>query len=166
MIKELAEHHCATLSTAICDDLADQQVTRISLRASGLCLLFSRPCDCATGLGCITFCARQACAIWRLLPEVSHSLARPTLVDCFLERPAKNQNDEDQRSPQHDDLPLGDCASRTDTGGHSDAGRCRQPVDVMTFAISDNNTCAQKTDSGHDALDNAAGVGAGDGVDG
>jgi len=33
---------------------------------------------------------------------------------------------------------------------------------VMTFAISDNNACAQKTDSGHDTLDNTAGVGAAD----
>src|ERR1700724_2212266 len=31
---------------------------------------------------------------------------------------------------------------------------------VMTFAISDNDACAQKPDSGHDTLDNAARVGA------
>jgi hypothetical protein len=85
---------------------------------------------------------------------------------AFSNGPPKTKMTRTSAAPQHDDLPLGDCASRTDTGGHPDAGRCRQPVDVMTFAISDNNTCAQKTDSGYDALDNAAGVGAGDGVDG
>jgi hypothetical protein len=36
---------------------------------------------------------------------------------------------------------------------------------VMTFAISDNNARAQKTDSGHDTLDNTAHVGAADRVD-
>src|SRR5215510_8625588 len=109
--------------------------------------------------------ARHRRFVRRFLPEVGRFLPRPAPVDGFLEWPAKNQNDENECSTQHDDLPLGDCASRTDTGGHPDTGCCRQPMDVMTFAISDNNACAQKTDSGHDTLDNTTRVGAADRVD-
>ena len=78
----------------------------------------------------------------------------------LFRRPAKNQNDENEKGTQHNDLPLGDGASRADTRGHPDTRCCGQPMYVMTFAISDNHACAQKSDSGHDTLDNAARVGA------
>src|ERR1700730_13552235 len=100
--------------------------------------------------------SRAAC----LLPGVGWSPTRPAPVDCSFKGPAKNQNDENEKGTQHNDLPLGDGASCADTRGHPDTGSCGQPMDVLTFAISDNDACAQKPDSGHDTLDNAARVGA------
>ena len=57
-------------------------------------------------------------------------------------------------------------ASGPDTRGYPNTGRCRQTMYVTTFVISDNNACPQKTDPGHDALENMARIGSIDRMDG
>jgi hypothetical protein len=84
----------------------------------------------------------------------------------FSNGPPKNQNDENECSTQGNDLPLGASASRPNTRGHPNTGRCRQTMYVTTFVISDNNACPQKTDPGHDALENMARIGSIDRMDG
>src|SRR6185503_19099459 len=86
---------------------------------------------------------------------------RPVLVDCFLEGPAKDQNDQNERSAQHNDLPFGNRASCPDTCSNPDAGCCSQAMDVMTSGAADNYACPQKPNPGHDALYDTARVGAG-----
>ena len=110
--------------------------------------------------------ARHPRRVARLLRRLDRLLARPVPADCLLERPAESQDDENEHGSQHDDLPLGDGASRADASGDPDTGRSRQPVYEMTFAVPDDDAGAQKSDAGHDALDDAARVGAGALVDG
>jgi hypothetical protein len=99
---------------------------------------------------CAKHRARHPRFVERLLREVTRFVARPAPVN--LERSAKNQNDENECSTQGNDLALGASASRTDTRGHPNTGRCRQTMYVTTFVISHNNACPQETDPGHDAV--------------
>src|SRR5262249_9711018 len=114
---------------------------------------------------CAKHRSKQPGFVERLLRGGTRFLTRPAPVNRFLERSAKTQNDENECSTQGNDLPLGASASRTDTRGHPDTGRCRQAMYVTTFVISDNNACPQETDSGHDALDNTARIRAIDRMD-
>jgi hypothetical protein len=86
--------------------------------------------------------------------------SRPASIDHFFETPAEHENDEDENNADHHDLPLRNRASGTHARGHPNAGRGREPLHVMTFLASDNDTRAQKTDARHDALDHTTGVGA------
>jgi hypothetical protein len=108
---------------------------------------------------CAKHRARHPRFVERLLREVTRFLARPAPVNRFLERSAKNQNDENECSTQDNDLALGASASRTDTRGHPNTGRCRQTMYLTTFVISDNNACPQETDPGHDALGSSIDLG-------
>src|SRR5437764_12152282 len=91
----------------------------------------------------------------------------PTPVYRFLKRSAEHENDENERHADQNDPPFGDGTSHAKTCGQPDTGCGGQSMDVLTF-VADDNTHAQKPNSGQDALDNAAYVGAGpaDGDDG
>ena len=74
----------------------------------------------------------------------------PTSVDRPLFRNARRiENDEDENNADHHNLPLRDRASGTHTRGHPHADGGREPLHVMTFLASDNDTRAQKTNSEH-----------------
>jgi hypothetical protein len=103
---------------------------------------------------------RLAGSIGRLIRNLSPP-RRPAPIDRLLERPAKYEDDEDENNADHHNLPLRNRASRTHARCHPDAGGCCEPLHVTAFLASDNHARAQKTDAGHNALNHAAGVGAG-----
>jgi hypothetical protein len=90
-------------------------------------------------------------------------------VDRFLERTAKNENDEDEWHAEQNDAPFGDTTSHADTRGQPDTGCGGQALHVLTVTIPDDDAHAKKPDAGQDTLDNAAHFGAttpADGEDG
>jgi hypothetical protein len=87
-------------------------------------------------------------------------LSRQASIDHSFETPAKYENYEDENKADHHDLPLRNRASGTHARGHPYARRGREPLHVMTFLASDDDTRAQKTDARHDALDHTTGIGA------
>jgi hypothetical protein len=101
----------------------------------------------------IRFCACRPGRQHRLRGRIGRPIcnlrpsSRPALIDHFFETPAEHENDEDENNADYYDLPLRDRASGTDARGHPNAGRGREPLHVMTFLASDNDTRAQKTDA-------------------
>jgi len=49
----------------------------------------------------------------------------PVPMNCFLQRPADNQDDKDQHDTKQDDAPISDGASRAQTGSYPNAGSRR-----------------------------------------
>ena len=83
----------------------------------------------------------------------------------FLKRSAKHENDENERNADQNDPPFGDGTRHAKTRGQPDTGCGGQSMDVLTF-VADDNTHAQKPNSGQDALNDAADVGAAGRADG
>ena len=108
--------------------------------------------------------ARRTRPVRRLIRRPARS-PRPASIDRSLERPAKHEKDQHEHNADHDDLPLRNRASRAHARGHPHAGRRGEPVHVMAFLASDDNTRAEKPDARHDALDHAAVFSAGRRVD-
>lgn len=81
-------------------------------------------------------------------------------MNHFFKRPAKNQNDDNDRRSEQNDGPSADAACGADARGQPDASGRGETVDVFALVAADNNAGAQKSDSGHNALDDAARVSA------
>jgi hypothetical protein len=86
--------------------------------------------------------------------------SRPASIDHSFETPAEYENSQHKNKADHHDLPLRNRASGTHARSHPYARRGREPMHVMTFLASDDDTRAQKTDARHDALNHTTGVGA------
>jgi len=86
-------------------------------------------------------------------------------VNGFLEPTAKNENDEDKYRADQNDSPFGHSTRHAKTRGQPDAGRRGQSMDVLTF-VPDDDARAKKPNSGQDALNDAAHVGAAGPADG
>lgn len=80
-------------------------------------------------------------------------------MNSFLEPTTKNENDENERNADQDDSPFSNRTSHAKARGQPHAGCRGQSMDGLTF-IPDDNARAQKPNSGQDALNNAACVGA------
>ena len=87
-------------------------------------------------------------------------------VNDFLKPAAKNKNNENKERADQYDSPFGDCTGHAKACGQPDAGRRGQSMDVLAFVVADDNAHAKKPNSGQDALNDAAHVGAGTPADG
>lgn len=80
-------------------------------------------------------------------------------MNRLFESAAEKQDYENERQAQQNRTPLANTTSGADARGQPDAGCSGQSMYMAILGVSDYDACAQKSDSSHDTLDNAACVG-------